>query len=95
MQWSCEVLPEPAMVPDLGVFLRSASASAQAVTASNQYHLPPAQSNEVRAVLLARACEAFPARLKLPFLLLPPGGEQKAPTEDPQSVPSSTCLDGR
>ena len=73
MQWSGEVLPEPAMIPDLGIFLRSASVDAQAVTTRGRDYLPSSQHTERRQELLAQAREGFPARLKLPFLLAPPG----------------------
>jgi len=67
MQWCGEVLPEPAMIPDLGVFLRSTPVYSQAVTIRGQRSEPalqPAQN--------ATRQEPFPARLKLPFLLSAP-----------------------
>jgi hypothetical protein len=77
MQWCGEVRPEPAMIPDLGVFLRSAPAYSQAATAREQSRVPPAQRTEK----LERRREPFPARLKLPFLLSP-GGEDRALAPD-------------
>ncbi|HEY0752892.1 MAG TPA: hypothetical protein VGD98_02850 [Ktedonobacteraceae bacterium] len=68
MQWCSEVLPEPAMIPDLGVFLRFAPAHGQAVTARGQ---PPELSQHTQKA--AQRQEPFAARLKLPFLLSPPG----------------------
>lgn len=88
MQWSGEVLPEPAMIPDLGIFLRSASACAQTVTARGRNARPSSQRDEVREALLAQAREKFPARLKLPFLLSP-HGESKALAADLRHVPDT------
>lgn len=69
MQWCGEVLPEPAMIPDLGVFLRSTPAYSQVVTARGQrFELPFPRAQEA-----TQQREPFPARLKLPFLLSPPG----------------------
>jgi len=84
MQWCGEVLPEPAMIPDLGVFLRSAPAYSQAVTARGHNHAPPVQRPEKHE----RRREPFPARLKLPFLLSP-GGENRAlaPDQKEQALP--------
>ncbi len=65
MQWCAEVLPEPAMIPDLRVFLRSAPASPQAVTARGKRQ----QERTPRVASGVRKGEPFPARLKLPFLL--------------------------
>lgn len=65
MQWCAEVLPEPAMIPDLRVFLRSAPASTQAVTARGKQQ----RRQEPRVTGVAHRGEPFPARLKLPFLL--------------------------
>lgn len=94
IQWSGEVLPEAAMIPDLGVFLRSASAYSQAVTDRKQGHASPVRSDEVREALFAQARERFPARLKLPFILSPTG-ENKALTVDQQSAPMGASSDGR
>jgi hypothetical protein len=77
MQWCGEVRPEPAMIPDLGVFLRSAPAYSQAVAAREQNRVSPAQRTEKPE----RRREPFPARLKLPFLLSP-GGENRALAPD-------------
>ncbi len=68
MQWCGEVLPEPAMIPDLGVFLRSTPAYAQAVATRGQQ-----ADRRAGCVESERQQEAFPARLKLPFLLSPHG----------------------
>jgi hypothetical protein len=65
MQWCGEVLPEPAMIPDLSVFLRSAPACAQATPIRGQRGRAPVQS--IEETIHKR--EPFPARLKLPFLL--------------------------
>lgn len=73
MQWSGEVFPEAAMIPDLGIFLRSAAVCAQTVTAGGHNTRQSAQRDEVREALLAQAREKFPARLRLPFLLSPAG----------------------
>ncbi len=81
MHWCGEVLPEPAMIPDLSVFLRSAPAYAQAVTARGHSHAPPIQ----RAEETAQLREPFPARLKLPFLLSP-SGENKAHAAEAQNA---------
>lgn len=94
MQWSGEVLPEAAMVPDLGIFLRSASAQAQSVATRRRGHGLPSQSNEVRAVVLIQAQEKIPARLKLPFLLSPPG-ESRALAIEQRSALTSVDSDGR
>ncbi|HXR66581.1 MAG TPA: hypothetical protein VN729_11690 [Ktedonobacteraceae bacterium] len=67
MQWCGEVRPEPAMIPDLGVFLRSAPAYSQAAIAREQNYMPPVPRTEKPE----RWREPFPARLKLPFLLSP------------------------
>lgn len=67
MQWSGEVLPENAMVPDLSVFLQNASANSQAVTAKGRYQVPLSRVQEIREALCAEG--KFPARLKLPFKL--------------------------
>ncbi len=81
------------MVPDLGIFLRFASAQAQSVTVGGREHGPPFQSNHVR-VVLDQAQEKIPARLKLPFLLSPPG-ESKASATEQRSVPTNVDSDGR
>ncbi len=81
MQWCGEVLPEPAMIPDLGVFLRSAPANSQVVTARGSRLPPPVQDDEKPV----QQREPFPARLKLPFLLSPPG-ENKVHAPDSQGV---------
>ena len=94
MRWSGEVLPEPAMIPDLGIFLRSTSMHVQPVTAKERDHARSARNDEVREALFTQAREKFPARLKLPFLLAPPG-ENKALKADQQSVPVTARLDGR
>ena len=78
MQWCGEVLPEPAMIPDLSVFLRAAPAYSQTVTAREIGEGQRAQRASVRRL---RQREPFPARLKLPFLLSPPG-ETKTPAPD-------------
>jgi hypothetical protein len=65
MQWCAEVLPEPAMIPDLRVFLRSAPASAQAVTSRGKRQ----RKQEPRTAEVTHREKPFPARLKLPFLL--------------------------
>jgi hypothetical protein len=93
MQWSGEVLPEPAMVPDLGVFLYSVSAYSQVVTAGGHGRLPVSHSNDVREALLAQAREKFPGRLKLPFILSP-SGENKALTADQPEALIITRTDG-
>lgn len=87
MQWCGEVLPEPAMIPDLGVFLRSAPAYSQAVTARGHNHVPSVEGH-------ARQREPFPARLKLPFLLSPPG-EIQVLASDQQSAVIAASLDKR
>lgn len=71
MQWSGEVLPEAAMIPDLGIFLRSSAACAQTVTAGGCDAHRAGPRDEVREELLTQAREKFPARLKLPFVLSP------------------------
>lgn len=76
MQWCGEVLPEPAMIPDLRVFLRSAPASSQTVTTRGPHAF---QENEGRL----RRREPFPARLKLPFWLSPPGENRASAPEIP------------
>ena len=81
MQWCGEVLPEPAMIPDLGVFLRSTPAYSQTVTTREHSHAPAVQSAEERV----RQREPFPARLKLPFLLTP-GGENRALAPEQDAV---------
>lgn len=82
------------MVPDRGVFLRSASAHAQSVTSRDREHGPPSQNNEVRAVVLVQAREKIPARLRLPFLLSPPG-ESRALAAEQQHALTSVDSDGR
>ena len=94
MQWSGEVLPEAAMVPDLGIFLRAASAQAQSVTTRGRVYGPPSQGSEVRAVVLVQARETIPARLRLPFLLSPPG-ENRVLAAEQQSALTSVDSDGR
>ena len=79
MQWCGEVLPEPAMIPDLGVFLRSAPAYSQAITARGPQSIRRDAEGHVRRR------EPFPARLKLPFLLSPPG-ENKTLAPDIESA---------
>jgi len=83
MQWSGEVLPEAAMVPDLGVFLRAASAHAQSVTTRRREHDPPSEEGELHAGEIIQAREKIPARLKLPFLLSPPGENRALAAEAP------------
>lgn len=90
MQWCGEVLPEPAMIPDLGVFLRSTPAYSQVVTAREQSHAPVVQSADERA----GQREPFPARLKLPFLLAP-SGENKALAPDQLSAVVAVNADKR
>lgn len=90
MQWCGEVLPEPAMIPDLGVFLRSTPAYAQVVTAREQSHAPTVQCTEEHA----RKREPFPARLKLPFLLTP-SGENKAHAPEQQDAVIAVNVDKR
>ena len=82
MQWCGEVLPEPAMIPDLGVFLRAAPAYSQTVTARGNSDAQRVQCDSERRL---RQREPFPARLKLPFLLSPPG-ESKALAPDTPGV---------
>lgn len=94
MQWSGEVLPEPAMIPDLSVFLRSVSAHARVVTNGGYCHAPSSHVSEVREALFAQAREKFPALLKLPFLLAP-AGEQKALTVDQPGALLTARSDGR
>jgi len=88
MQWSGEVLPEAGMVPDLGIFLRVACAQAQSVTTRGRVYGPPSQSSGVRAVVPVQA------RLRLPFLLSPPG-ENRALTAEQQGALTSVDSDGR
>lgn len=76
MRWSSAVLPEPAMIPDLSVFLRTASASSQAVTAGGRCHTSLPHVYEVREALFGGAQGKVPALLKLPFILLPPGEDK-------------------
>lgn len=94
MQWSGEVLPEPAMIPDLSVFLRSVSARARVVTNGGHCCARSTRGSEVREALFTQAREKFPALLTLPFLPAPMG-EQKALAAD-QSGPLLTAhSDGR
>lgn len=79
MRWSGEVAPEPAMIPDLSVFLRAASAHSQIVTARGRSH------SEMRVAPLAGAQPTMPTLLKLPFLLSPTG-EGKALRADQPNV---------
>jgi hypothetical protein len=85
MQWSSEIFPEAAMIPDLGVFLRSAINSSQTIPVRGQLRIARSPSNEVREALLAQAREKFPARLRLPFLLSPPG-ENKVQAAEPREA---------
>lgn len=82
MQWCGEVLPEPAMIPDLSVFLRATPVYAQTVTTRGNSEEQRVQYASERRL---RQREPFPARLKLPFLLSPPG-ESKAPAPDTLDV---------
>lgn len=94
MQWSGEVLPEPAMIPDLSVFLRSVSARARVVTNGGHCRAPSARVSEVREALFAQTREKFPALLTLPFLPAPVG-EQKALTADQPDTLLTARSDGR
>ena len=94
MQWSGEVLPEPAMIPDLSVFLRSISANAQVVTNGGYCHASSVHVSEVREALFTQALGKFPALLKLPFLLAP-AGEHKALTTDQPGALLTARSDGR
>lgn len=67
MQWSGEVLPEATMIPDLSVFLRTASANPQSVVVRGRHQRPLSHIQEIREALCAEG--KFPARLKLPFKL--------------------------
>jgi len=74
MQWSGEVLPEPAMVPGPGVFVRSASACVRVVIAGSHRHFPVSHaSSDIQEALFAQKRETFPKRLTLPFILSPSG----------------------
>lgn len=94
MQWSGEVLPEPAMIPDLSVFLRSVSARARVVTNGGYCRAPSARISEAREALFVQAREKFPALLTLPFLPAPVG-EQKALTADQPGALLTAHSDGR
>src|SRR5260370_41445965 len=85
MWWSGEVVPEPAMIPDLSVFSRAASAHSQAVTTRDRDHLVPSQLDERQATPRAREQPNMPNLLKLPFLLFP-AGERKALRADQPNV---------
>jgi hypothetical protein len=89
MQWSGEVLPEPAMIPDLSVFLRAVSANSQVVTRGGFSHALSPHVSNVREASLTRAREQFPALLKLPSLPVP-AGEQKTRAIDQPGVPLRT-----
>ncbi|HEY1352959.1 MAG TPA: hypothetical protein VGF67_25370 [Ktedonobacteraceae bacterium] len=68
MQWSGEVLPEAAMIPDGEVFFQSASARPFQSISCEQRRLLP-YDNNAGAMGQAQILGKIPARLKLPFLL--------------------------
>lgn len=69
MQWSGEVLPEPAMIPDLSVFLCVATAYSQLATVDRRYQGPLSRAREIREALCVETQGRFPGRLRLPFTL--------------------------
>lgn len=75
MQWSGEVLPEPAMIPDLSVFLRATPAYKQAVMIGERGQI--SSFHETRAEVFKNLTGGGPALLKLPFLLSPSVDNQK------------------
>jgi hypothetical protein len=66
MQWSGEVRPELAMIPDIGVFLHAVSTSSHTV-ADIGHCLGEHEIQEVLACVETQG--KFPGRLKLPFVL--------------------------
>lgn len=67
MQWSGEVLPEPAMIPDLSVFLCTVAVRHQVVTVRGSSQI----SLSAYEPFCVESQGTFPARLRLPFTLLP------------------------
>ena len=90
MQWSAELLPEAAMIPDLRVFLRVASACEQAVTAGTRIQINPS----VREIVLRDIQKKGPSLLKLPFLLSPSTENQKVLPADQPGVLTATIAGG-
>ncbi len=72
MQWSDEVVPEPAMVPDLSVFLRVACAHSRAISSegTRRNSLFFGQRVWIEGVS-EQEREIVPGLLRLPFILLP------------------------
>jgi hypothetical protein len=89
MQWSAELLPEAAMIPDLRVFLRVASACEQAVTAGTRVLM----KQSAREVVLRDVQKKGPSLLKLPFLLSSFAENQKVLSTDRPGV-AATVISG-
>jgi hypothetical protein len=89
IQWSSEVLPEPAMIPDLSVFLRSAPGGPRSVTASRSILSPVHELQE--APSRAALPRNMPTLLRLPFFLAPLE-EKHGLTIDQQNTQSMPSL---